>query len=306
MTSSVLVVLAGLLLFVAVGMLVAAYVKLRRQNFLIRLQSKEIEKQIRELIHQNQLSEQLLREKKQLIMLVSHDLKGPFNRIFALIQLLEMVSTNFTEEQKEYVGKMYQIVGDGLNMVRNLVDVRKLEERGVDPQPEQVNVAGVVTSITNQYRISAERKSIKMHLEAPKVLDFITDKNYLSRIMENLLSNAIKFSPADKNVFVTLDQPEPDLVGITVRDEGPGLSAEDQQKLYQKFQKLTPRPTSGESSTGLGLSIVKQLATSMGGDVTCKSVVDEGSTFIIRLPRMAPRVLSSAEAAAEAKIQLNK
>jgi signal transduction histidine kinase len=302
MTTYWLVALAGVSLVLAVGLLVTSNSKLKKQNLLIRLQSKEIEKQIRELIHQNQQSEQLVRERKQLVLLVSHDLKGPFNRIFALLQLLEMESTSLSSEQKEYVGKMYQIIGDGLNMVRNLVDVRKLEERGFDPQPEPLDITSVVTAIVSQYRITGVKKSIRVHLEAPGNVEFITDRNYLSRIVENLLSNAIKFSSGDKDVFVNIIKSETE-IEISVRDEGPGISAEDQLKLYQRFQKLTARPTGGETSTGLGLSIVKQLLSSMGGSITCTSELDKGSTFRIRIPEME---LSSAQGDMPAKFQLNK
>jgi two-component system sensor histidine kinase/response regulator len=288
MTSQWLALLAGVLLLVTIGMLIAAYIKVKRQNFLIRLQSREIQKQIRELIQQNEASEHLLREKKQLILLVSHDLKGPFNRIFALMQLLEMSGT-YSEEQKEYLGKMYQIVGDGLNMVRNLVDVRRLEERGVDPHPERIDLAYLVTSIVNQYRVAAGKKKITVNVKAPPRLEFITDKNYVARIMENLLSNAIKFSPPEKNVHVMVTGEPDGRVSIAVRDEGPGISPEDQRKLYLRFQKLGARPTGGESSTGLGLSIIKMLATSMGGDISCESELEKGATFLVRLPELKVR-----------------
>lgn len=306
MTVYWLVALAGLPLLIVIGMLVASHAKLKKQNLLIRLQSKEIEKQIRELIHQNQQSEQLNREKKQLIMLVSHDLKGPFNRIYALMQLLEMGADNLTSEQKEYLNKMYQIVGDGLNMVRNLVDVRRLEERGFDPLPEALNVTTVVNAIVNQYRVAAEKKSIRIHVDAPATLELVTDRNYLSRITENLLSNAIKFSETEKNVFVGIRQSGENEIVISVRDEGPGIGEDDQLRLYQRFQKLTARPTGGESSTGLGLSIVKQLLSSMGGDITCQSAPGKGSTFTVRLPAIVAASTRETRKETSEKTQLNK
>lgn len=295
MTTQWLILVAGIPLVVTIALLIASYVKVNRQNFLIRLQSNEIEKQIRELIQQNQQGEELNREKKQLVMLVSHDLKGPFNRIFALMQLLEMSADNFTPDQKELFGKMHQIVGDGLNMVRNLVDVRKIEERGVDPHPEKVNVINSVAALVNQYRISAEKKRITLHLKIPERFDFITDKNYLSRITENLISNAIKFSANDTEVHVEVITTG-NGIEISVQDQGPGLSDDDQLKLYQKFQKLTPRPTGGESSTGLGLAIIKQLVTSMGGDVTCTSVLEKGSKFVVKLPELELKPVATAMA----------
>jgi len=285
-----LALLAVLLLLVATGLLIAAYAKLSKQKAVIDRQNLEIERQLWELTSQNNQAQELNREKTQLVLLVSHDLKGPFNRLFALVQLLGMDADNLTAEQKEYLGKMYQIVCDGLNMVRNLIDVRKLEERGVDPHPEPFNVSSVITAIVNQYRIPAEKKSIAIHFDGPG-FDFVTDRNYLSRVFENLLSNAIKFSPHDKNVFVTLKKNGVNEIVIAVRDEGPGLSVEDQAQLYQRFQKLTSKPTDGESSTGLGLAIVKQLVTSMRGDVSCLVPAGGGATFTVRLPAMTKEAI---------------
>ncbi|HZY79269.1 MAG TPA: HAMP domain-containing sensor histidine kinase [Cyclobacteriaceae bacterium] len=272
----------GALLVIAVVVAVYFYIQMRRQKLLLRVQSNEIEKQIRELNIQNQKQDALNREKQQLIMLVSHDLKGPFNRIYALTQLLEMTGT-FSDDQKEYLNKMYSIVGDGLNMVRNIVDVRKIEEKGLDPYPEKIDLPKVISPIIKQYNVLADKKKIKIHYTSPDQLEMTSDKNYISRVMENLLSNALKFSQPGKEVIVTVAANNSH-VEIAVADQGPGLNDEDLANLYQKFKKLTPRPTGGESSQGLGLSIVKMLANCMGGDVNCKTTVDVGTTFTVTLP----------------------
>jgi len=275
-------IILGILLLIAIILLVISYRKGAKHKLLLRVQSAEIEKQVRELTAQNQKQEQLNHEKKQLIMLVGHDLKGPFNRIFALTQLLEMTGT-FTDEQKEYINKMYSIVGDGLNMVRNIVDVRKIEEKGLDPYPEKLNLPAVVLPIVKQYNVLADKKNIKINYKTPEKIEMVSDKNYISRVIENLLSNALKFSEPEKSVSVSISNNDTH-VEISVADQGPGLSEEDLKNLYQKFRKLTPRPTGGESSQGLGLSIVKTLSNCMGGDVECKSEVGVGSTFVVKLP----------------------
>ncbi len=280
MTTSWLIIL-GVLLLITIVLLAVTYKTARTQKLLLRVQSNEIEKQVRELTTQNQKQAQLNHEKQQLILLVSHDLKGPFNRIFALTQLLEMTGT-FTDEQKEYINKMYSIVGDGLNMVRNIVDVRKIEEKGLDPYPEKLNLPAVILPIIKQYNVLAEKKNIKIIYNTPEKVEMMTDKNYICRVMENLLSNALKFSEPGKEVGVTITQ-NGSHVQIDVADHGPGLGPDDLKNLYQKFKKLTPRPTGGESSQGLGLSIVKMLAQCLGGDVQCKSEVGVGSTFTVTL-----------------------
>ena len=101
--------------------------------------------------------------------------------------------------------------------------------------------------------------------------------------MDNLVSNALKYSPPTSTVRLQIFA-EAGCVVVSVQDEGPGINQEDQKKLFQKFTRLSARPTGGESSTGLGLSIVKRLAEAMSGAVQCQSALGFGATFTLRLP----------------------
>ncbi|HEY5826022.1 MAG TPA: HAMP domain-containing sensor histidine kinase [Cyclobacteriaceae bacterium] len=259
------------------------YQRLQKHKKLIRIQSLEIEKQLRELVHQNEIQQKLNQEKQQVIGAVSHDLKGPFNRIFALVQLMDM-SGGLTDEQKEYVGKIHQISVDGLGMVRNLLDNRKLEDTGIEMLKEEINLSILLHVLVKHYRSVAEKKNIQMNFEAPKESKVISDRNYLNRIFENLLSNAIKFSNPSTKILISIGEQE-NYWFIKIKDEGPGVSAEDQQKMFNKFQKLSPKPTGGESSTGLGLWIVKTLLEKTGGTIECESKEGEGSVFEVRLTK---------------------
>jgi signal transduction histidine kinase len=153
----------------------------------------------------------------------------------------------------------------------------------LDPYPEKVNLPAVILPIIKQYNVLADKKQIKINYTTPEKVDITTDKNYVCRIMENLLSNALKFSQPGREVDVTVTTSE-GKISIAVADQGPGLGPEDISKLYQKFTKLTPRPTGGESSQGLGLSIVKTLSNCLGGDVHCNTELMVGTTFTVTLP----------------------
>src|SRR6478735_524517 len=269
-------------LLVFLFLLIRAYRKSALQNKLIRIQSQEIQKQNRELEHRNKLLQELNVEKQQIIGVVSHDLKGPFNRIFALMQLMSMTSENLTADQKEYLGKIHQIVADGLSMVRNLLDNRKLEDRGIDMRPESLNFSSVLNNLVKQYQSLAQKKNIVIVYQASVATPIHADKLYLTRIFENLLSNAIKFSPPEKKIYVIMVDAGNE-IQITILDEGPGINAEDQLKLYQKFHRLTARPTGGESSTGLGLSIVKTMVEKMGGTIRYEGEEGKGAKFVVVL-----------------------
>ncbi len=269
-------------LLASVVYMISAYRKSMRQNKLILEQSKEIQKQNLELENRNKLLQEFNIERQQIIGSVSHDLKGPFNRIFALIQLMSMSAENLNSEQKEYLGKIHQIVVDGLGMVRNLVDNRRLEDRGIDMRLEILNFSAVLSSLVKQYQSLAEKKNILINYSAPPSLSIQADKLYITRIFENLLSNAVKFSPSKTIVFVVVSDLEEE-VEISIQDQGPGINAEDQKKLYLKFERLTPRPTAGESSTGLGLSIIKTLIEKMQGRIRYEERAGMGATFVVNL-----------------------
>jgi two-component system sensor histidine kinase/response regulator len=273
-----------ILLLVVIVLQVRAYLKLKQKNKLILVQSREIKRQIQEQEKRNKQVGELVYEKQQLIGLVSHDLKGPFNRIFALIQLMEISSENLTSEQREYLGKIHQIVADGLSMIRNLLDNRRLEDQGIDLLPETINLVAVLGSLIKNYRNLSVKKKIQIHFEAPAQAIVVADKLYIYRIFENLISNALKFSPEDRNIYITVTE-EGEKIVVKLKDEGPGISKEDQKKLYQKFQRLSARPTGGESSTGLGLSIVKALIEKMGSELFCESDEGLGATFVVKMDK---------------------
>jgi signal transduction histidine kinase len=280
----ILLIVLAVILLVVVVLQISLYRKLKARNKLVLSQSRKIKNQNLELEKQNKELVVLDQEKQQIVSVVSHDLKGPFNRIFALVQLMSASVDNLTEDQKEYMGKIHQIVSDGLSMIRNLLDNRRLEDHEIELTPKALNLSAFISTFIKNYRTLAEKKKIQIHAVIPEGIGIEVDKSYLMRIIENLLSNAVKFSSPDSNVYVTLADRN-DEVELAVADEGPGLSDEDQKKLFQKYQRLTPKPTGGESTTGLGLFIVKTIIEKMDGAVRCESEQGKGSKFIVTLRR---------------------
>ena len=143
----------------------------------------------------------------------------------------------------------------------------------------KLDLEELINKIKNslQLPIQASKATIYTHLKIKKIN---TVKSYIYSIIYNLISNAIKFSGRDSKIYVTLKRNE-SKIRFEVKDEGPGISKEDKPKLFQKFQKLEARPTDGENSTGLGLSIVKKYVEAMGGLVWCESEQGHGSTFTV-------------------------
>jgi signal transduction histidine kinase len=110
-----------------------------------------------------------------------------------------------------------------------------------------------------------------------------SNPGYLSRIIDNLVSNAIKFSK-NGSMVSTNATIENGYFNLIVKDNGPGFSDDDKKLLYQRFKKLSARPTAGESSNGLGLAIVKTLVERLNGEISLTSELGKGSEFIVRIP----------------------
>lgn len=257
----------------------------------IEAQKEEIEQQAEylrsandEILQKNKYLEDMNSEKNSLMGIVAHDLRAPLNNVSSLTQLIEMKGT-LSDSQQHYCHLLYKVVDDGLNLIQDILDINAIEEHRTKIHRSRVNIAAFLHEHTENYKEQAQKKHIRLHFEneAGEVICRI-DENFLRRIMDNLISNAIKFSPEGKNIWVKLQEATGEWL-ITVKDEGPGFTPEDQSQLYKKFKKLSARPTAGESSTGLGLSIVKTLVEDLDGDIKLISSPGNGSKFVIHFPK---------------------
>ena len=228
--------------------------------------------------------EDLEREKQQIISLVSHDIKAPLNRVFALVQLMQMECDNLTEEQHGYLDKMHLVITDGLGLIRNLVDYRNLEYRRIELLVEQVNLAQVIQLVIKNFQTIAGKKKLTFETDLPADIVLQSDHYSLMRTLESLISNAVKFSTEVKTIRVRCGERE-DVVFFSVEDEGPGFPSEDLKSLYKKFQKLSAKSTGGESATGMGLFIAKSMVDRIGGEIVCVSELGIGSTFTVTVPK---------------------
>ncbi len=155
-----------------------------------------------------------------------------------------------------------------------------------------------VRIIVDDFADRAEAKGISLAFVSSEPAIILTlDEDAFYRIVENLISNAVKYSPkratvhiclesaADPNVDVESHRTSPQRCYLFVTNEGDGISPEEQAQLFLPYKQLSARPTNGEDSTGLGLSIVKRYAEALGGGVRCESSLGKGATFIVDLPQ---------------------
>ncbi|MCU0391635.1 MAG: ATP-binding protein [Thermoflexibacter sp.] len=259
--------------------------QVQTQKLQIETQNTQLVAQKEEIERKNTRLEDLDREKNSLMNIVAHDLKAPLNKIAGAAQLLPNLG-DLNEEQDEFVQMIRKVAFEGKKFIEDLLDINAIEQQ----KPEAINwekldLETFLTPVVSSYKQQAENKHIQLHFDHQlntKIID--ADRSYLTRILDNLVSNAIKFSPKDKNIYITAIE-NSHIVSISIKDEGPGISPEDQKKMFKKFQKLSARPTAGESSTGLGLSIIKTLVERMEGQIKVNSEVGKGTEFVIELPK---------------------
>ena len=155
----------------------------------------------------------------------------------------------------------------------------------IQVQAEPLDIRTVLKTAVTRHAIVAEAKRITLLVELPEhPIHAHADQEGLPRVLDNLLSNAIKFSPSGSCVTLTAGLGPLEWTHFSVRDEGPGFTLEDQEKMFRRYGRLSARPTAGEHSTGLGLSIVKRLVESMNGIITLESKEGVGACFTVRLP----------------------
>ncbi|MCK4854513.1 MAG: HAMP domain-containing histidine kinase, partial [Bacteroidales bacterium] len=158
-------------------------------------------------------------------------------------------------------------------------DIRVIEQKKINMKCEKTDLSIIINEVYKNMQESARHKNINVRLENPRTYGFV-DINYLTQVFENLLSNAIKFSPRDKDVWIRVMEINGE-IRVNFIDEGPGIAQDEMNRLFGKYQKLSAKPTGGEHSTGLGLSIVKKYVDVMGGRVWCESEPGKGSNFIV-------------------------
>lgn len=243
-------------------------------------------KNINELIvQQNEKLAELNYEKNSLISIVSHDLSTPFTTIQVWGHVLQSEPGQLTAEQQKALSKIIQASNNGEEMIRRILDVERKDIADHRMQLENFDLIIFTEEVIDSFRPMAARKDIHLHAEMPhKNLFLLSDKQLVARICENLLSNAIKYTPHGKNVWISISD-EQDAISIKVRDEGVGIEKDELPYLFSKYSKLSSRPTDGEASTGLGLSIVKRIVEEINGKIFCESEPGKGSLFTVVLKK---------------------
>ncbi len=256
----------------------------------LRERSFQLEQSNQELSWANDRLHELNNEKNALLGIAAHDMKTPLGTILTITELLE--DTNHppnTEETRAFSSMIRQTAERMLGLVRQVLDMNMIEEGRLQLSLQDFDLRDTLNKVIFDARALAYPKNITLHFTPPpEALCVHADHIATIQCLENILSNAVKYSPLGKNVWMEVEEKQEGdktVVCVSVRDEGQGLTEKDKERLFMKFARLSARPTGGEHSSGLGLSIVKKLLEAMHGDIRCISQHGKGATFVIVLPR---------------------
>jgi signal transduction histidine kinase/DNA-binding NarL/FixJ family response regulator len=224
--------------------------------------------------------------KNEILGTVAHDLKNPLGVILGRTEMLtELIGAS---SPKESVTAQVEHIRDATKrltlMVDHLISDAMADAFDISIRREPVDIAALVSEVAETNQPLAANKQQTITVSAPPYFVTMCDADRMREAIDNLVSNAIKYSPIGGKIAMVVSQ-EPNNTIIRITDEGAGLSPEDLGRLFGRFQRLSAKPTAGESSTGLGLSIVKRIVDMHGGQVTAESAgPGQGSTFTVILP----------------------
>ena len=226
----------------------------------------------------------LNKQKDKFFSIIAHDLRSPFNALLGFSSILETRGPELSPEQVTDYGRLvHQAAQQSFALLEDLLDWSLLQMGRMDFDPQPVNIGKIVEAGLFLFEPNAAAKDITLSADHPRGLMALADAQMVRTILRNLINNAIKFTPEKGTITVTAGRVE-DWIEIAVTDTGVGMTAEKIERLFLIEEKTSTMGTGGESGTGLGLQLCKELVEKNGGKITIESSVGKGSTFKFTLP----------------------
>ncbi len=260
-----------------------------QENELYRLKNvelvnanKEIAQQKEELSKMNKKLLEMDKSKDSILRIVSHDLKNLIGSVYSVLDLLRFES--LSPKSENYLNLIDNSVQKALKLVKDLLDANTIEMNDFSLDLAQVNIVEILKSFLYTFKMQTEKKNQTIILTLPDeeiLVDLEIDRFW--QMISNLVFNSIKFTKSFGKIDIIL-QKEDQLCVIIIKDNGIGIPQSLIPIIFEKFTKAKRKGTDGESTFGIGLSIVKKLTELHNGQITVDSIENEGSTFTIKLP----------------------
>jgi signal transduction histidine kinase len=247
---------------------------------------KQAEAALREA---KQLAEQASHAKSQFLAVMSHELRTPLTGVIGFAELLETeVLGPMSSRQQDALSRIVASSWHLVAIIDEILTLSRAEAGKEEVRWEEADLTEITRDVVGIIEPQARAQGLLLQLEdADEPLLAWTDPGKVRQILINLVGNAVKYT-ARGEVRVVVDRSASDWLQVHVRDTGPGIAPEDQERIFEAFTQVDSSHTRGASGTGLGLAICRRLARLLGGDVALQSTVGSGSTFTLRLPRNEP------------------
>jgi len=243
--------------------------------------SDEIDQQ-EKLMNAKDIAERASHAKSEFLSSMSHELRTPLNAILGFSQLLEY-DDDLADDQQDNINEISKAGRHLLELINEILDLAKIESGHATLSIEPIQIGDLLSECITLLLPVAQQRGITLHLKGESAHYVQADCTRLKQILLNLLSNAIKYNREQGSVFINLTTVDEKTLSITVSDTGYGLSQEQQENLFQPFNRLGAENTEIEG-TGIGLAITHRLTTMMGGDISVESKEGVGSQFRLELP----------------------
>jgi len=227
--------------------------------------------------------------KNEFVSTVSHELRTPLTSIKGYVDLiLDGDAGEVNEIQEEFLGIVKENSDRLVEMINDMLDISRIESGRIRLKIEPVSIADSIAGAVDTFRavLNQTGRDIKVRVRDNVPLVAV-DRDRVGQVLINLISNALKYSPDAGNVTITA-KPVDGFVQVSIADKGMGISREDQKKLFTKFYRVDSAMTREIGGTGLGLSITRSIIELLGGRVSVRSKVGEGSTFSFAVPIARP------------------
>lgn len=242
----------------------------------------EIVEETQDIINQLQ---QKINDHETFILNITHDLRGHLNVIISALQYMRCNKIEADENDIKYMNIIKRNSFKMLKLINNLIDTNKLENNYYSLDRKNIDIVPMIEGTVGCVSKYASDKNIELIFDTNEE-ECITsvDPEAIDRIIMNLLSNAIKFSPEESNIYVCLNIDDKS-IEISIKDEGKGISKEDQKKIFDRFYQSKSRIDKDIIGSGIGLDLTNYLVKAHYGEILLTSELGNGSEFIVRIPR---------------------
>ncbi|MBJ7472140.1 MAG: GAF domain-containing protein, partial [Solirubrobacteraceae bacterium] len=231
--------------------------------------------------------------KDELMSTVSHELRTPLSAILGFAELLRVRDYD-KAERDEYLDTIHQQATRLSRLISDFLDIQRLEQSDEHLRMNRIELRSMLKQQVELFARQSTDHPVELRSSGDLLID--GDEEHLRRAVSNLISNAIKYSPDGGAVTVEATRKNGDVV-VAVRDEGIGIPAEDQRRVFDRFFRVDSVATRKINGTGLGLALVREIARAHGGDVGVESVEGQGSRFWLKVPATQDAAAHDAEAA---------